>query len=92
MNDWRIGHPVPRRYADAAGYLVDAVDGAALVVARNDEIVVDDVDTIGFPMTFYLLHVELFLLDELIDRLALTNRSDEDMWSGSKLSTLHSKL
>ena len=78
MHYWRIGHPVPGRHADAARYLVDAIDGAALVVACNDEVAVNHVDDVGLPFPLDRLDVELLLPDETVDDTALADGADHN--------------
>ena len=71
----RIGHPVPGGYADAARNLVDAVDGAALVITGYNKIPIHYVNQIRLPMALDGFDVKLLLLDEPVDELALPNRS-----------------
>ena len=57
-----VGHPIPRTF----------------VTACNDQMTVDHVNEVGFPLTSHLLHVYLLLLDELVDEFAFADGADEN--------------
>ena len=74
----RICHPIPRRHPDTLREVVDAIDGATLVTARNDKIAVNHVDQIRFPLSFNLTHIYLSLFDEFVDDTAFADGTYED--------------
>ena len=70
--------PVPRRHAHALRELVDAVDRAAFVAARDHQRVLADLDQIRFPFAPDRVDVQLVLLDEIVDERAFPDRADQD--------------
>ena len=73
-----VSPPIPRRHADALRDLVDAVDRAASVAARNDQVPVDDINDERLPLTFNGFDVPLLLFDKTIYQSALTDGSHDD--------------
>ena len=78
MLHWRICHPIPRRHPDTLREVIDAIDGATLVAARNDEVAIYHIDQIRFPLSFNLTHVYLSLFDEIIDDTAFADGAYKD--------------
>ena len=83
--DRHIGPPVPGRYADLLGQVVDAVDRAALVAAGDHQRAGDTgqrlrhhLDHEGFPLALDDLDVELAFLGESIDDSAFAQGADKD--------------
>ena len=80
-----IRPPVPRRHAAILGEFHEAESGRAAVAARDDEGVFAAAERISdaggqgvFPFSFDLGDIDLFLLDELIDEFAVSERADDD--------------
>ena len=76
---------MPGRNADLFGQLIDAVDGAALVVAADDERafdprkrICDDLMEERFPFPGDVIGVDLPFAHELINQFTLANRADDD--------------
>ncbi len=89
VDDWRIGHPVPRRHTNPLGYLIDTVDGAAFIAAGDNQIIVNYAYLASFPPAFNYLHIKLLLLDQTVDDTALADGADEEkpppslpLWGG----------
>ena len=78
MLHWCIGHPVPGRHADTLGEIVNAIDSAALITASYNEVALHHVNQVGFPLTTYLLHIHLLLLDQTVDDTALAYGTYKD--------------
>ena len=78
MGDRGIGPPVPGRHADALRDLIDAVDGAALVAASDDETTIHHVDEVRLPLAAHLTDVYLLLPDQLVDQPTLADGADDD--------------
>ena len=74
----RIGHPIPRANADALRDVVYAIDGAALVAARDNEISIHHVYQVRLPLALHPPHINLLLLNEAVDELAISDGTDDD--------------
>src|SRR5690606_31935889 len=81
-----IGPPVPRGDTNLLRNVVDAVDGASLVGADDDERLADAADTgivdndrlEGLPLPLDLGDVDALVLDNVVDELGLAEGSDDD--------------
>ena len=75
-----VGPPIPGRNADLFGEIVDAVDGAALVAARDHQRAGDTgqrpvhhLDQERFPFAGYARGIDLALANQAIDQRALAD-------------------
>ena len=70
--------PIPRRYSNALADFVNAVDSAALVAARDNEVAVHNVNQIRFPLSAHLADVDFFLFYKSVNYSAFANCSGDN--------------